>query len=156
MTCLYNGKGLPDINAVYTKVLQVQYPHAVISHNIYWIAVAPDDYILYISNQQVFTYESAEDRLAIRFPVGTYKCYRYYPTQGITEWTEQTADNDKYINDFFETVWCNKDILNTDGSVYLAASDPVPVTSAMDIDPKAMLMGHRLGSIIHAQRRKKT
>ena len=45
------------------------------------------------------------------------------------EWNpikEVTEDNGKYVRDYC-VKWANYDVLDTDGTVYLAASEPIPV-----------------------------
>ena len=44
-----------------------------------------------------------------------------------TEWYAPTVGHDASEYDAAKLVWANHDILNSDGSVYLAASEPVPV-----------------------------
>lgn len=53
-----------------------------------------------------------------------------------------------------ETIWSNFDIYNEDGTLYLAASEPVPVSTPNAAYAKALLMGYRTGCSIHGQRRK--
>lgn len=49
--------------------------------------------------------------------------------------------------------WANYDMLNySDDSVYLSASEPIPVTPTYD--PTALLMGYRVGCALRAQRGK--
>ena len=48
-------------------------------------------------------------------------------------------------------VWSNYDILDEDGTLYLAASEPVPVTAQ---NPAAMLAGFQLGAAISRMRGK--
>ena len=47
--------------------------------------------------------------------------------------------------------WANFDVLNEDGTIYLAASEPVPVTAR---NPAAMLAGFQLGAAIRRMRGK--
>lgn len=47
--------------------------------------------------------------------------------------------------------WANFDVLNKDGSVFLKASDPVPV-STYTPNPAAMLAGFQLGAAIRRMR----
>ena len=49
-------------------------------------------------------------------------------------------------------VWTNHDILNLDGTTYLAASDPIPVSSFTP-DPISMTMGWLVGRRIAGQRK---
>ena len=51
--------------------------------------------------------------------------------------------------------WANFDVLNEDGSVYLAASEPIPIYNSVptpSIDPTAMLLGWLVGKQIAGQR----
>lgn len=50
-------------------------------------------------------------------------------------------------------IWSNHDILNEDGTVYLAASEPIPV-SRFTPDPTSMTMGWLVGRRIAGQRSK--
>ena len=52
-------------------------------------------------------------------------------------------------------IWSNFDILNEDGTLYLAASDPIPVTAAPAPDPFWMTMGWMVGRMIAGMRGKK-
>lgn len=49
-------------------------------------------------------------------------------------------------------IWANYDVLNADGTLYLAASEPVPVTTTAPIDPAAMMMGVLAGKKIAGMR----
>lgn len=58
-------------------------------------------------------------------------------------------------------IWTSHDILNTDGSIYLAASEPIPVggepekpTTDSSLDPTSMLMGWLVGRAVASQRGK--
>ena len=48
-------------------------------------------------------------------------------------------------------VWANFDIYNEDGSIYMAASEPIPVGATKPIDPMSMLMGWRVGQAIRSK-----
>lgn len=59
-----------------------------------------------------------------------------------------------YKADEIPFLWTNHDVLNTtDGSVYLAASDPIPV-SAPQFDPLSLFMGWKAGNWVARQRGK--
>lgn len=51
-----------------------------------------------------------------------------------------------------EIIWANFDVLNEDGTLYLAASEPVPVTTT-PLDPAAMYLGWLMGRRIAGQRK---
>lgn len=49
--------------------------------------------------------------------------------------------------------WSNYDIPNeVDGGIYLAASDPIPVGSAPEVEPKSFMAGLRMGQFIRGMR----
>lgn len=82
----------------------------------------------------------------------------FYDEEGVrdNDWLEFTYYNDYKINSYDawpDMLWFNTDILNEDGSVHLAASDPVPITP--DIDLASWLAGYRLGCIARETLRKK-
>jgi hypothetical protein len=52
----------------------------------------------------------------------------------------------------FDWIWANTNMYYSDGSVYLAASDPIPVPT---YDPDALLQGHLVGCRLRAMRGKK-
>lgn len=147
MNYLYNGVELPNINAVYTKEIQGQYPYAVIASlkEDYTMGLY-EEYVLFVSNTQPIFDGS------IVFLTGTYKLYKYNSTE-VTVWTEQENNTDKYINRFYDTVWCNNDILNSDGTLYLAASDPVPVNPTVPkvtLHPESFLRGVEIGRLLRS------
>ena len=45
-------------------------------------------------------------------------------------------------------VWANYDVCYEDGTLYLAASDPIPVGSAPEVEPKSFMAGLRMGQIV--------
>ena len=76
-----------------------------------------------------------------------------FDDERITEWE---VGSPCYIDHHLTAypIWTNHDILNEDGSLYLAASDPVPVTSAQPIDPNSMLAGYLVGCRLRSMRGK--
>lgn len=150
MNYLYNGVGpWPDIYTVYTTELQKELPFA----------------ILFDSTNNGTKYGSTS--------VWFFKTYEYpYPDHGTrpsvgiiasegckfcnlieNHWGEVTDYAGQYPVLYFEyLVWSNFDILNEDGTLYLAASEPVPVTQR---NPSAMLMGFQLGPVIRRMRGQK-
>ena len=67
-----------------------------------------------------------------------------------TPWKHGTADADD--GNSSTAFWSNHDILNEDGSVYLAASDPIPL-STFTPDLISMTMGWLVGRRIAGQRK---
>ena len=84
-----------------------------------------------------------------------------YYSDGTSEWElsgeySGIAPNSLlWIMDGSLIFWTNTDILNEDGTLYLAASDPIPVTITAPIDPTSLLMGYRVGQMIRGMRLKK-
>ena len=112
---LYNGVRLP-------KLPETGYQYAIISKtkDDYTLGLY-DEYVLFVTNQQPI-----KGTGSITFPAGTYRIYEYRTTEAFG-WVEEANENDKYINAFYDLFWCNEDILNENGSVYFAASEPIPV-----------------------------
>ena len=112
---LYNGVELPDINEVWNKVNKEHWRYA----SIFMSSSARAS--LYFT-QGPCRISSGNSEL-VDIPGG----YHYSYWNGGT-WSDPTSYDDPFTSDNAKyAVWANFDILNTDGSVYLAASDPVPV-----------------------------
>lgn len=125
---LYNGIELPDIDTVWTD--KVTYPYAVIASTY-----NGESYCLYLSTVPLFVHKYSMIGNSIRLhgtDDGSVIGYR-----GVTpfsEWERIPLYDNTFaagenacpaIHDNVE--WANYDIYNEDGSVHLAASDPVPV-----------------------------
>lgn len=135
----YNGINSPAIEAVYTPELQKRYPFAHIAEfpasAILGDGVGGSVATLMLSS--VAAYHSNGETLI----TGTHSTQNFTYTEsqevvdffagnGITvrlgEWTFTDASNDvDFIDSVYGVAWTNYDILNADGSVYLAASEPV-------------------------------
>lgn len=117
-TCLYNGVELPDINTVWTD--KETYPYAVIVKRL----IARMYYLYFSQNAPTVT----NSVISI---TGDSLYYHTYISGG-TEWAGGSSVSDvswelgTAMNDS-QVKWSNHDILNTDGTVYLAASDPIPL-----------------------------
>lgn len=75
----------------------------------------------------------------------------YLSSDTTPEFTEKTLTYDYLYTK--EPHWANYDVLNRDGTLYLAASDPIPVSSFTP-DPISMTMGWLVGRRIAGQRSK--
>ena len=64
-------------------------------------------------------------------------CLAYPPIFGEIE--EVTATENKTMDS--KLLWANYNVLNADGTLYLPASDPIPV-----LNPTAILMGYSMGA----------
>ena len=134
---LYNGVELPDINEVWTD--KETYPYACISYvsEMYYLAISSCTWIWDHS------YETLSNAIA-----GSAKVYAIGSSE--TEWTfgaEATFDDTGNGHSLLDNpIWTNHDILNADGTVYLAASDPVPVEEPTStFDQQSFLMGLACG-----------
>lgn len=113
---LYNGVKLPAL----PEWDRNRYPYAFIY--IVTLDGTTGVYTLVVSSSSVMGY----DGNGIICPAATVG-QRY--TVSEDSWAAAAASDDFYIkrDNLIYTVWANFDVLNSDGSVYVAASDPVPV-----------------------------
>jgi hypothetical protein len=131
---LYNGVQLPDINAVWTD--KTAYPYAWVeaySAEPFGYADANVAFLILASNRP--TYNSTEgfvlssnllqyattdsEQVASDFGLLSANVWDLSGNDTDNTWTMEAFDG--------RTYWSNHDILNTDGSTYLAASEPVAV-----------------------------
>lgn len=129
----YNGVVLPDINSVWVD--KKTYPFAVITENMLTV---------FNSYEQVTGTGFNAGKRAVQFSNAGYsgnvegEFMRYDLVDD--EWVIRTTT--ARTDYFFEYIlWANFDLLNEDNSIYLAASDPVPV-----LNPTAILMGFLTGA----------
>lgn len=104
---LYNGVRLP-------KLPETDLPYKVIGHNSGGV------YRLYAAEAAAYS------DITVMIPV---PCLYWYRRDGKNSWTfggEITNASGAYFH-AENCDWANHDILNNDGSVFLPASDPVPV-----------------------------
>lgn len=178
---LYNGVELPDINEVWTD--KATYPYACIAvvslgnipPCIYSLCVFSGEHVVDEGNLVV---QTGGKMSAYNALVHTPELDAFLSESGLTIeflqnmadlpsvncWCCYREDEDESAGEnygFAEMVmWANHDVLNTDGSVYLAASDPVPIGGSVpapsvptpSIDPTAMLLGWLIGKRIAGQR----
>ena len=126
---LYNGVELPALPE-YAILPSRPYAHIVYSRH-----TRADGSYYYHSVLYVFTVRPFVDREQgkLSFPVdGKYNGWvsTDYSSHTISDWT--TTGSDKNVSAGTNhalalPIWANYDLLNEDGTLYLAASDPVPV-----------------------------
>lgn len=110
--CRYNGVQFPKLPAWDKKT----YPYVAIGIIGLDFNLVTSKIPFYVDdNGEVRTGGAKDDSLVWGIKGGVSTLY----------WAEN-AVSFQYLG-FKETLWCNRDILNDDGSVYLAASKPVPV-----------------------------
>lgn len=124
----YNGVVLPDINTVWTDELKQTYPYAYINlmpESQYH----PDTYILYLTDKK-FYFTKEDYLMGMKTTYNSYRC----PVVDFPEFGNANQWNINSENKYTDASrigvsanWANYEILNLDGTVYLAASEPIPV-----------------------------
>lgn len=114
---LYNGVRLPDIYKVYTPEIQKTHPYVFIYLDgytgYYWLwAFTKPIYRVNITGLLAYP----DGAVAIRWVLYTDE----------TEWGHKIENAQSGLFTA-SSLWANFDVLNEDGTVYLAASDPIPV-----------------------------
>ena len=140
MKYLYNGVELPAL----PEWDKEKYPYAVI---IYGNSLNPKSVTFYVS-KEIVVQKPDYDGVKLVFERD------YMKTTGTTysddfawgELKQPTSTSSPYIN---YAIWANTDIYNPDGTLYLAASEPVPVT-----DHNALVQGWIVGKRLAAMRGK--
>lgn len=129
--CLYNGIELPQLPE-WDKTL---YPYAFV------YKIISSKYGLVVCNSQPY-YNG--DNVCI---------------DGAGLMCGVSVDSDKWVaphtasyKSYGSVFWTNTDILNSDGTIYLAASDPIPVSTFIP-DPSSLTMGWLVGRRIAGQRK---
>lgn len=123
-TCLYNGVELPDIESVWTD--KETYPYAFIKDTtantrnpVYYLILSPS----------VATYNPTTGIATNASNPGGWM--QYICKKGATEWTYSavSAQGSFSIHESatYPCLWASEDILSADGTVFLAASDPIPL-----------------------------
>ena len=126
---LYNGVRLPDIYTVYTPELQAEYPHALIIHYPYDDGTSLS--LLQVFSTPFVTVDYTEKYGYVSVQVEDGGAYMEWQYQS-DEYTDWMGSNIPITSDTWETrttkiLWSNTTIYNPDGTVYMEASDPVPV-----------------------------
>lgn len=124
---LYNGVILPDINAVWTDEVRAKFPYAFMSKvPSFGVAVAfVTSFEVYKDGNKFLSKTAGELGSALYTP----RVFDWGAVGGVTEVkaNDVLVDFDRgpqLIEPYF---WTSHDILNSDGTIYLAASEPVPV-----------------------------
>lgn len=122
--CLYNGVKLPNIDTVWTEELKQTYPCAAIITGDFGVT-----YAVCILMSSTPVYESDDNRIYWG-DSGTVHTFDPTGLSGTVfeEWTQIGTGNSIILEVPSYVLWSNTDILNsTDNTIYLAASDPIPV-----------------------------
>jgi hypothetical protein len=150
---LYNGVEFP----VLPKWDKATYPYAAIVHQ---------------TNNEDYKYYLFCSTHPFKYCVGTLRTWLYTdaPSNGLRYGTDYNGDEWVYESVYedetgericiaYPVYWANHDIYyhastneGTPGELYLAASDPIPVGSAPEVEPKSFMAGWRMGQIVRAMR----
>ncbi len=144
MNYLYNGVEAPDINTVWTDKETYSYAMIFVNTETNWTTGITETYtyLWFLDNPPyVFRGEGTSGNIAGGAIIQSYRLtggnWEYYATH---EWPHA------FTYPFDSIIYANYDLLDSDGTLYLAASDPVPVeetTPAFSL--KAWLTGYALG-----------
>ena len=145
MNYLYNGVELPALPE-WDKTV---YPNLI----IYYDNGANQYRIVATDVPMVYGYESSIGKYSVHGHYNSGKKSWMRAEYNDGEWTEfVTITNSSATTLVYcdgDAVWTNHDILNeNDDTIYLAASDPIPVTTAPSVDPLSLLMGWRMGNAV--------
>ena len=113
---LYNGIQLPPM----PEWDKVKYPYAVIRKDL------ADQYFVEFTDK-LYVYDGDNRNFWCYAPV-KLKGYKWQDNQYYTDWKfELESEYTGVKHTAYYIFWTNTDILNEDGSVYLSASEPIPV-----------------------------
>ena len=142
MNYLYNGVELPALP-------ESELPNAYITHSL-----TNGSYLLFASDNKAYRWE--EQNVVAFFDGGKYKVYLFENDNWAYKNEVEFINSATISDDATATViWANSDIYSRFGEsvLYLAASDPIPVSSFTP-DPISMTMGWLVGRRIAGQRGK--
>ena len=134
----YNGVELPALPSWDTP----QYPYA-------YIVYEDVTFNTYFIDYSKYPQSVVNGRLYV-LPFSSDRNYKY--EDGVWVETNTTIGG--------PLIWCNTDTYYNEndengdlaGTLYLAASDPIPVGSAPDLGPASFMAGLRMGQIVRAMR----
>lgn len=145
MNYLYNGIEAPELP-------KSTLPYAYIETGIFGIAKPT----LRFTDEKILATKIDETKTYCWIKAGT-QYERYTIVDGKWEYSssgthEESANEeaDGYVVLAVIPKWADYDIFYKDGTLYLAASDPVPVGSAPDIEPRSFMAVLRMGQIVRA------
>lgn len=159
---LYNGVPLPvlpDTGLQYAAIWRkstdlivdpVRYGLVVSSEPIYWVDGSSVDSLGVISAANTISFEANV----------------YADVPNATEWVE-VSRNENYtggVNEGYDALWANHDVFvctyssllnkyTVTETLYLDASDPVPVSPVPQLNPAALMQGYMVGQAIRRNRK---
>ena len=143
---LYNGQEFKDINTVWKD--KKTYPHAAISVHYFPLPLA---YTLYLS--------ADEFKCGVTGDLGDFSGVSYNYDSAKNEWVYDKEFSYPYGSNTGSVIWANinvyyaDSVTDTGGTVFLAASYPIPV-GGEPTDPTTQLKGWLAGRAVASQRGK--
>lgn len=138
--CLFNGIKLPVLPTEDTA-----YSHRIIQKYGY-------QYRLYLFTSNSVYYENGNAFFGNDGDYKIYTCGSFTTEVALTAWKySESGSGFSLIANSPITVWTNTDILNSDGTLYLSASSPIPVGTPIT-DLLSFLIGYLFGCRLRAQR----
>lgn len=145
---LYNGVELPALPDWDKETYPYAYIEKAIPENLYCLRVRDANITVESDGLSYTRYKGTSCLLGGILEDGSWNLSDTVYTSTEDASYKINRDDSCYI-----LVWTNTDILNSDGTLYLAASEPVPV-AVTTYDPASLLMGWMAGRRIAGQRRK--
>lgn len=125
--CLYNGIELEEL--------------PVLAHSFAFIWSSGEDYVLEAVSEEPVTYLGDDGQHYVSFTDGDRYSNNYLAED---KWNAVTRSEGTAVVPASWVVWSNFDILNADGTVYMAASEPVAVAEKF---PYRVFLDHFLAAL---------
>lgn len=144
MRYLYNGVELPEL----PEWDKEAFPYAYIKSSSASISWSVGAHLL-CAKAPVLVFDTDSGYPIFNADVDCIQCYAPFETM---VWESFSATHRLQDSRFGGLFWSNFDIYTTDGTLYLAASDPIPVVTAPTLDPLWLYMGWKAGNWVARQR----
>ena len=142
MQCLYNGVKLPALPENIHENAYISYFKGS--------SIVPSHYSLWFTAEPHYDY-SVGGKYCIGYKAGSVRYRVLEPIIEESVWENGTEyENDGVATELENVKWANFDVLNEDGTLYLAASDPVPVSPVLN--PAAMMQCFLVGQALRRNR----
>lgn len=144
---LYNGAERPALPEYDEGV----YTYAFMRHTYTGLALNNRTSWLYLLKKVEYMLDS-DSKWCIA--LDSENCLKFQCSDANFAWEQMDVSETEFVvssmynSDTRYLIWSNFDVLNEDGTLYLAASGPIPVNQAPTLDPTALLMGWQVGNRI--------
>lgn len=141
---LYNGVAVPTLPEYDNE----RYPYAVLRKN-----TGATKFAFFVSSHAPTIKNGKLQVLQLGAGAsGRCEAYTYTDADGWIGPTTYTFVQG-FTTDAEGVFWTNTDILNEDGTIYLAASEPVPIGGGEPIDPTSFMQGYIVGRRLAGMRK---